>query len=212
MVPRSDPTSDAYDVMARLYAELFLDNLDGDTNALGWLATFAELAKARPGPVVDMGCGPGHVADHLTALGLTVVALDRSQGQLHEARQAFPHLSLLIGDLGRLGVPGQVLGGILSRYSIIHHQPAAHAHRSVFAEWRRVLMPGAPLLLSFFGSRSATAHGTPFDHKVITAYELFPVIVAEQLTDAGFSDIEIGVVPPGEGGRPLDQATILARA
>jgi hypothetical protein len=79
----------------------------------------------------------------------------------------------------------------------------------VFEEWMRVLESGAPVLVSFFASRSAQAHGSPFDHAVVTAYELFPATIARELQDAGFADVEVGVRPPPEGGRPLDQGTVL---
>ena len=80
----------------------------------------------------------------------------------------------------------------------------------VFTEWLRALQPCAPVLVSFFGSRSPYAHGTPFDHKVATAYELFPATVMEQLQDAGFVDVEVETTPIPEGGRPFDHATVLA--
>ena len=63
---------------------------------------------------------------------------------------------------------------------------------------------------SFFGSLSAETHATPFDHKVATAHELFPGTIAQQLQDAGFVDIEVGVCPTPDGVRPFDQATVLA--
>ena len=75
----------------------------------------------------------------------------------------------------------------------------------------RVLQPGAPVLLSFFASSSAEAHGSPFDHAVVTAYELFPATIARQLRDAGFAEVEFGVCDPPAGARPLDQGTVLAR-
>ena len=97
----------------------------------------------------------------------------------------------------------------MSRYSIIHLHPSRLG--DVFGEWVRVLEPRAPVLVSFFGSTSAGSHGRPFDHKVVTAYELFPGTVAQQLRDAGLTEVEVGVLPPPDGGRPFDQATVLAR-
>ncbi len=205
----TDEVRASYDGMARRYAELFLDDLDRDTNARGWLAAFAELAARRTGPVADLGCGPGHVVDHLTRLGLTVVGYDLSPGQIAEARQAFPDLSFDVGDLASLDDGNSSLGGIVARYSLIHVPPTRLGE--VFVEWMRVLEPDAPVLVSFFGSKSAETHGTPFDHRVVTAYELFPPTIARQLHDAGFIDAEIGVHPSPAGGRPFDQATVLAR-
>lgn len=75
----------------------------------------------------------------------------------------------------------------------------------------RVLEPGAPILVSFFASPSAEAHGTPFDHAVVTAYALFPATIAQQLEDAGFTDVEIAVRNPLDGERPLEHGTVLAQ-
>lgn len=206
----SENVQDSYDALAELYASLFLDALDHDTNATAWLATFAELAAADAGSVADLGCGPGLVTDHLARLGLEVVGYDLSPGQIEQARHAFPDRRFHVGDLTDLAVPDATFAGIVSRYSIIHLPPEQHI--DAFDEWRRVLRPGAPALVSFFGSLTRDAHGAPFDHKVTTAYELFPTVVAEQLDRVGFTDIETHTLPPPEDGRPLDQATVLARA
>lgn len=203
-----DAVRAAYDALAPLYASLFLRDLDGDTDALAWLADFANLAAHRTGSVADLGCGPGHVVDHLAGLGLSVIGLDLSPGQIAEARKAFPLSTFQVGDLTALALADSSLGGIVSRYSLIHLPPDRLG--AVFEEWLRVLEPAAPVLVSFFGSTSAEAHGTPFDHRVATAYELFPATVAHQMGVAGFRDLRIGTRPPPVGGRPLDQATILA--
>lgn len=199
---------DSYDAMAELYASLSLDALDGDTNAREWLAVFAELAAPRNGVVADLGCGPGHVVHHLSELDLNVIGYDISDGQIAQARRAFPDSEFHVGDLAALEVTDSSIGGIVSRYSIIHIVPALLS--DVFDEWMRVLEPEAPVLVSFFGSLSPDTHGTPFEHKVATAYELFPATIARQLHDAGFVDIEVGVCPTPDGVRPFDQATVLA--
>ena len=209
--PMTDEVRDSYDCMAEQYAALVLRELDGDadTDLREWLAAFAKLAGPQRGPVADLGCGPGHITNHLTELGLTVIGYDLSPGQITQAQQAFPYLQFDVGDLTALDNADSSLGGILSRHSLIHMLPFRLP--DVFEEWMRALQPGAPVGVSFFGSRSAEAHGTPFDHKVVTAYELFPATVAQQMQDAGFADIEVGVRPPPVDGRPLDQGTVLAR-
>lgn len=200
--------SDSYDAVAELYAALNLDALDHDDDARDRLAAFAELAAPRRGFVADLGCGPGHVVRHLSELGLRVVGYDLSDGQLARARTAFPDCEFRVGDLTALDVADSSIGGIVSRYSIIHLDPLLLG--DVFVEWMRVLEPGAPILVSFFGSLSARTHGTPFDHKVATAYELFPSEIGQQLRHAGFVDIGISTRPTPDGVRPFDQATILA--
>ena len=178
----TDAVRDSYDGMAKLYAELFLGDLDQDRNSRDWLAAFAELAAPRRGPVADLGCGPGHVTNHLSELGLTVVGYDLSPGQIAEARTAFPDAEFHVGDLTALDVADSSVGGIVSRHSLIHLLPSRLGE--VFEEWMRVLEPGAPVFVSFFGSLTGDAHGTPFDHKVVTAYELFPATIASELCDA----------------------------
>lgn len=199
----------AYDAKAETYAALFLNELDADAQSKRWLATFAEFAAERQGQVVDVGCGPGSVVHRLNELGLTVMGIDLSPSQIAEARQAFPDLDFEVGDLTALPFADQSLSGIVSRHSIIHLRPSDLG--KVFAEWFRALERGAPIFLSFFGSRSADAHGRPFDHKVVTAFELFPEAVERELSVAGFADIDIEANPIPEGGRPFDHTTILAR-
>jgi SAM-dependent methyltransferase len=205
----TDPVRDAYDARAAEYAACFLRDLDRDPYARDRLAAFATLAASSDGVIADVGCGPGHVVAHLSALGVTTVGYDLSPGQIDEARRAFPDAQFHVGDLAALDSADCSLGGIVSRHSLIHMLPSRLD--DVFAEWMRVLEPGAPVLVSFFGSLTSEAHGTPFDHTVMTAYELFPATVARRMQDAGFTDIEIGVLDPPEGGRLFSQATVLAR-
>ena len=206
----SNRVADAYDAHAELYASLFLAALDRDEQTVRWLSTFAALAAPRTGPVLDVGCGPGHLTRHLVDHGLDAAGVDVSPGQITEARRAFPDLWFQVGDLTALQAGDGHLGGIVSHYSLIHLPP--DRLDGVFREWRRALEPLAPVYLSFFGSRSPGAHGTPFDHRVITAYEFDPRAIGAQLTDAGFERIDVEATPIPEGGRPFDHVTMLAIA
>ena len=204
-----DAVRDAYDANAELYASLFLGELLRDAQSTKWLAVFAELAAQQAGPVVDLGCGPGSVVNHLSELGLSAIGYDISPGQVAQARKAFPDRDFHVGDLTALAHRDSSLGGIVSRHSLIHMPPSSL--NAVFTEWWRALHADAPVFVSFFGSRSGEAHGTPFDHKVATAYEFDPATVGQQLQDTGFSHVEIETNPIPEGGRPFDHVTILAR-
>ncbi len=203
----TDDVRDCYDAMAERYAALDhrIDRIPTDGK---WLATFAELAASSEGVVADLGCGPGHVVNHLSELGLAVIGYDISPGQLGEARHAFPDSQFEIGDLAALDNADGSLGGIVSRYSLIHLLPTRLDN--IFDEWFRVLEPAAPVLVSFFAAPSAEAHGSPFDHAVVTAYELFPATIAAQLQDAGFGDVKVALRKPLAGERPLDHGTVLA--
>lgn len=207
----TDVVRDAYDARAADYTAFVvgaLDRVPGDKESL---AAFAEHVDRDGGVVADLGCGPGYVVDHLRGLGVDAVGYDLSPALIAEARRAFPHAEFHVGDLGDLGaldIADASLGGIVARYSLIHMLPSLLG--AVFDEWMRVLEPGAPVLVSFFASSSAAAHGTPFDHAVVTAYELFPATIARQLQAAGFVDIDVTVRTPRDGERPLEHATIHA--
>lgn len=204
----ADVVRGSYDAMAARYAAFAREDLDRVPSDRTWLAAFAELAARGSGAAADLGCGPGHVVDHLSELGLAASGYDISPGMVAEARRAFPHLQFKVGDLAALDMPDSSLGGIVARYSLIH-VPPTHLG-GIFDEWFRVLEPGAPVLVSFFASSSAEAHGSPFDHAVVTAYELFPATIASQLRDAGFGGVEVAIRHPIDGERRLDHGTVLA--
>jgi len=202
--------SEAYDSMVELYASVNLDALKQDENARRWLEKFTALAAGQTGFVADLGCGPGHVTSYLAGLGLTVTGYDLSPGQIHKAQQTFPDQNFQIGDLTALSAARASLGGILSRYSLIHLDPSTLG--AVFAEWARALEPEAPALVTFFGSLRPQDHGTAFDHKVTTAYELCPHMVGALMKDAGFSVVAVDTQPCHPSSpRPYDQATVLAQ-
>lgn len=208
----TDKVRDSYDAMADLYTALALGPL-GDLNRVPTdrerLAAFAELAGERVGPVADLGCGPGHIVGHLSELGLTAVGYDFSHELIGRARQAFPDFEFHVNDLTTLDLPESSLGGIVARYSLIHMAP--HCFGAVFDHWLTLLEANGPVLVSFFAAPSAEAHGANFDHKVETAYMLFPDSVAQVLEDCGFDRIEITMRSPIEGERLLEHGTVLAQ-
>ncbi len=205
----TDPVAAAYDGVAEVYASLFLRDLADDADAQPWFEAFVELVDPDAGPVVDVGCGPGHGVAALAEAGVRAFGIDLSAGQLEQARAAFPDGDYRIGDLAGLDAADGSLAGIFSRCSIIHVPPDELS--AVFAEWARALAPGAPALVSFFATATAAAHGSPFDHKVTTAYAWSPERVADLLAEAGFVDVRCGAAPPAAGGRPFDKGSVLAR-
>jgi SAM-dependent methyltransferase len=107
------------------------------------------------------------------------------------ARTAHPELRFEVGSmdaLGSLGIADGSLGGVLSRYSIIHlspdHLPA------VIAEFGRILAPGGHLLLSFGEAEAgdngaASASHTFYDHTVTGAHCWQPDYISALLLDVG---------------------------
>ena len=200
---------DSYDAKAKEYANLFLDDLDRVPFDRERLGAFARLVSPGAEVVADIGCGPGHIVNHLAELGVKAIGYDISPAMIEEAQRAFPGSKFQVGDLTSLDIADSSLAGIVARYSLIHLAPAQLS--DVFREWFRVLEPRAPVLVSFFASNSSTTHGLPFDHAVVAAHQLFPGTVVAEMQAVGFDSFEVSTRKPQDGERPLDHATILAR-
>ena len=205
----TDAVRDAYDARAEEYANLFLDHLDRVPLDRERLGAFARLVSPHAEVVADVGCGPGNVVDHLAELGVKAIGYDISPALIDIARRAFPGSTFHVGDLTSLDIGDSSLAGIVARYSLIHLAPAQLT--DVFGELFRVLRPRAPVLVSFFASNSSVTHGRPFDHAVVTAHELFPETLVEEMQAVGFDRFEVSTRKPLDGERALDHGTILAR-
>ncbi|MFF6908177.1 class I SAM-dependent methyltransferase [Streptomyces sp. NPDC012389] len=144
-------TRRSYDAIAGGYARWTRDELAAKPLERGVLAVFAEHVVADGGglPLADVGCGTGRVTGHLHKLGLgvEVFGIDLAPGMLAEARRDHPGLRFEEGSMLGLDLPDGSLGGLLAWYSTIH-VPDEELPRA-FAEFHRVLAPGAPVQLGF---------------------------------------------------------------
>jgi SAM-dependent methyltransferase len=160
-------TAEAYDAVAVRYADFVRDSLNSLPLDRAVLAAFADFTRITDaGPVAELGCGPGYVTAHLRDLGLDAFGVDLSPVMIDLARKAHPDLRFDVGSMDALDLADGELGGIVSWYSVIHTPPQELP--TYFAEFRRVLAPGAHLLLAFFESEGSTT--VTFDHKVALAY------------------------------------------
>jgi len=141
-------------------------------------------ATAVTGPVLDAGCGPGHWTGHLTDLGLDVRGVDLAPRFISHARAAHPGIRFDLGSIDELEVGDGGLGGILSWFSTIHHEPARVD--VPLREFARTLRPGGRLMLGFFVGERIEA----FDHAVIRAYRWPAAELGRRADAAGFDIIE----------------------
>ncbi|MEV4619404.1 methyltransferase domain-containing protein [Asanoa sp. NPDC049573] len=181
-------TRNSYDTVAVSYAEWIRDSLAGAPDVLAALAHFAGLVRAAGGgPVLDVGCGPGHVTAHLHALGVDASGVDLSPGMVDVARRDHPHLTFTVGSMTALDVADSSVTGLLAFWSLVHVPDGALP--TVFAEFRRVLRPGGPLLVGFHvgtGSRLKTEGYGGHPMKVYV-HRRRPDQVADRLRGAGFT-------------------------
>jgi SAM-dependent methyltransferase len=137
------------------------------------------------GPVLDLGCGPGHWSAYLHSLGVRVTGIDMVPEFISHAGATYPGPRFRLDSMTELDFPEHSVAGILSWYSTIHTAPRELGR--VLAEFRRLLAPSGVLVVGFFDSDDEVA---AFDHKVTTAYRWPVDVFAEHLAGAGFSEMQ----------------------
>ncbi|CAL9586349.1 class I SAM-dependent methyltransferase [Streptomyces sp. enrichment culture] len=185
-----DGTRRGYDAVAERYAAQIAGELEGKPLDRALLDAFAELAA--DGPVLDVGCGPGHAAARLAARGgAPVLGLDLSPGMCAVARRttALPYAA---ADMTALPVRSGAAAGVLCWYAVIHLDRAGRD--AAYAEFARVLRPGGHALLAFHTGDAEAAPGTArrlttwWDHPVdLTFHFLDPGAETEALARAGLT-------------------------
>ena len=160
------------------------------------LALIALHLSIRPGTVLDVGCGPGHLTAYLRSLDVEATGIDLVPEFIDHARAAHPDGRYLIGSMRQLPVPDGSVAGILAWYSLIHVPP--DDLDGVLAELRRAMSPSSMLIAGFFDGGELG----PFEHKVVTAYSWPVDQFADRLRRAGFTEVERqrrpGIAVPGQ--------------
>ena len=133
----------------RRYAEVVGGELADRPLERGLLSAFAAMVGPG-GRVADLGCGPGHVTDHLRSLGLNASGLDLSPGMVEVARERAPGCRFAVGSMLELPYADDELDGAVAVYSVIHLDTAARA--TAYAEAARVVRPGGWYLIGFHTS------------------------------------------------------------
>lgn len=170
----------AYTAVHTLYIDLF-----GSPSDLAPDDTAFALTHLTPGPVLDLGCGPGHFTKFLTDAGVPATGIDLVPEFIAHARATYPDIPFELGSIRALDVPTASVPGILAWFSLIHMPPAELP--TVLAEFHRALVPNGPLVIGFFESTDTI---DPFPHKVTTAYRYPTDQLSEILREAGFTEVD----------------------
>ena len=142
---RDDRVRATYGAVAEAYAEHLTAELD-DLPFERWL--LERIASEATGPVVEVGCGPGHVAADLHASGADARGLDLTPEMVEVARSRFPDVRYDVGDLRRLMRPESAAGwgAVLAWYSLIHL--AASELPAALESLVRPIAPGGLLVVA----------------------------------------------------------------
>lgn len=141
-------------------------------------------ARSLAGPVLDVGCGPGHWTAHLHEHGVDITGVDITPEFVTHARAAHSGVRFRDGHAARLDVPDDALGGVLAWYSLIHSTSAEVI--AALDEFARAIRPGGGLLLEFFEGPAFE----PFDHAITTAYRWPIDALSDLVQHAGFAVTE----------------------
>jgi SAM-dependent methyltransferase len=204
-------TRAAYDTVSEDYALLLRDELAHKPLDRALLSTFAECAAGvGNGRVVDAGCGPGRVTQHLHDLGVDVYGVDLSPRMIDVARDSYPGLRFDVGDIAALPEPDRAFGGVLAWYSTIHTPPDVLC--DVFAEFRRVLRVGGWLLLAFHMGAGPVHRTQAYGHRVdLDSYYISMTDAVARLEQVGL-DVQVRVEREPGPREKSRQAYVLARA
>lgn len=154
----------SYDAVAGSYADHLVEELAGLPFET-WLLDRV-VAHAGAEPVVDVGCGPGHVTAYLADAGADALGIDLSPAMIDEARRRFPGGHYQVGDLRRLSRPAtsSAWAAVLGWYSLVHL--AASELPEAVRALARPLAPGGWLVLALHAGAEVRHVEALFGHQV----------------------------------------------
>lgn len=173
-----DETREAYERCSEDYIAMFptISATDPQDREL-----IRAWAIARSGPILDVGCGPGHWTGWLHGQGLDIEGIDPVPSFIERARQSYPDVRFRVGRAQALGVETSSLSGILAWYSLIHTDPDLLG--DTFGEFARALRPDGGLCVGFFAGPDLVA----FEHPIAKAYSWPVSRLVDVIERAGFS-------------------------
>jgi ubiquinone/menaquinone biosynthesis C-methylase UbiE len=182
-----------YDATASEYARLVGTSISATTETDDDRRLLLDVVRAAREPIADLGSGPGRVAALCEREGRPAVAVDMSMAMLRAGQAAHPHVRFAAAHLSSLPFSSGSFGAAVLWYSIIHAAPPQLA--VVFGEVRRIVAPGAAVLVAFQSGgseihRRTDAYGTGM---TMTSWRHDPAVVADALTSCGLEARDVRV-------------------
>jgi SAM-dependent methyltransferase len=207
--PRADALRAGYATVARAYREQLSNELAGKPLDRAFLDAFAE--RCAGGLVIDVGCGPGHVASYLAARGTDVEGLDLSAEMIAEATASYPDLRFRVGDMFELPYEPGSVAGVVSFYAIVH-LPTNELARPV-REFHRVLRAGGLAAIAFHVGTESVHVDELFGCATSLDFVFHrPEAVIAALVDAGFTiEARLDRQPYPDAEHPSQRTYLVAR-
>ena len=204
-----DDIAHAWGVAADDYVRQFFDELDRKPFDREFLDRYAFAVAGRE-PVVDMGCGPGHIARYLAERGVEVFGVDLSPGMIETARAMNPDLRFEVGDMTALDAGDRSWAGIVAFYSLVN-LPATEVPVAL-AEFRRVLRDDGLLAYAVHGGEGEIHRDEWDGEPVRLSFSLFALDDLVAWTErAGFVIEEAISRPPYPDEHPTQRLYVRAR-
>lgn len=188
-----EKTAAGYDAVAHEYAARLAQELDGKPFDRDFLTQFER--GTGQGLILDLGCGPGHVAKFIAGLGRSVMGIDLSVAMVTVAQALNPELQVQQGDMCALDLPTASVAGVVAFYSIIHLAPAEL--QTAVREMYRVLIPNGRLAVAFHVGDEVRHVDSLWGIKTDLDFSfLQPHVVQEALKAVGFEVTQAITRPP----------------
>lgn len=98
-----------------------------------------EAARLTPDVcALEVGCGPGHIADMMAKTGAKVTGVDLAPGMVRVASERYPNIEVKVADAEHLPFEADGFDVVVVNFSVHHFARPEKA----CAEIRRVLKPG----------------------------------------------------------------------
>ena len=108
-----------------------------------------EAAGIRPGSkVLEIGSGPGHVADMLVQVGADVTGVDFSTKMVEVAQSRYPEITFRQADAEKLPFEAESYDAVVANFVVNH----LARPETVFREVNRVLKPRGRFAFAVWGA------------------------------------------------------------
>jgi len=186
---RDERVRSTYSTVAKTYAAELDDEMD-KLPFERWLIN--QVAFDAPGPIADVGCGPGHVTAWLVDEGYDATGFDLTPAMVEQARARHPEVTYEVADLRRMLKPRTAdgWGVVLAFYSLIHFAPSEL--RGAIEALARTLAPGGTLLLGLHAGPELKHLDSWWEHEGLDLDFVLhdPEHVIAQVEAAGLTDVE----------------------